>query len=813
MPRISTAQINFNAGELSPLLDGRFDQNKYACGCSRLENFIPLGQGPARRRPGTRFVAKVKNSDNRTWLVKVEVSASSAYVLEFGDRYIRFYANHGSILSSGLPYEISTPWTVDDLTDETGLFVLKMVQSIDVTYICHPNYSPRKLSHYSATNWVLSELVPSGGPFAPENSDDTKTVFASAATGTGISLIANATLFAAGNIGELFFIEQKSVVDITQWEPGKSINIGFLRRSDGKTYKALNSAESGGITPTHTEGAVYDGNTGVHWEYQDAGYGWVKITELITPTERPISNAIDNGAGLIRLTCVDHGFSSGYFVVVSEVIGVENANGSWTITKIDNDNFDLQGSVFAGFYSSGGSAQILTGSQVLANVLSTIPAGAVGSSNPTPKWAHGAWSNAAGWPTHVTFFRERLVFGRGQSIWMSVAADYEVFTSHFFGEVTPDMAITLTLGGGELDAIAWMVPASFLLVGTAGAEWVISETSTSEALGPANVQAKQQTANGSRSIPALQAGAAVLYVQRSGRKLQEIQYSMEADGFISTDQTIHAEHISQSGLNQLAFQHDPWSVVWSGRADGKLIGFTYIKEQDVSGWHQHQLGGQGAVESMVCIPTPDGTADDLWLIVNRTINGQQSRCIEFLEKGHQPGDDQKDAFYVDCGLSYDGPPVTTVSGLDHLEGATVDILADGATHPQRVVSGGSITMALAANVVHVGLGFLSILRKMRFEGGSANGTSQGKTKRIDKVAFRFLETLGGKAGPDLDSLDIIAFRTTTDKMDEPPPLFSGDKLMEWPGGYDTDGYITVVQDQPLPMTIIAIFPQVTTYDR
>jgi hypothetical protein len=201
------------------------------------------------------------------------------------------------------------------------------------------------------------------------------------------------------------------------------------------------------------------------------------------------------------------------------------------------------------------------------------------------------------------------------------------------------------------------------------------------------------------------------------------------------------------------------------------------------------------------------------MIVRRTIDGQTKRYIEYLWPDFVDNNDIEDAFCVDCGLTYDSTAVSTISGLDHLEGKIVSILADGAAHPNRTVESGSVTLQRASSVVHVGLPYTSRLQTMRPEAGAGDGTAQGKTKRINKMVIRFLATVGAKAGPDVDHLDEIQFRSGSALMDAPVPLFTGDKIMEWPGGYDFDGYMIVEQDQPLPMTLVALMPQLQTQDR
>jgi hypothetical protein len=253
----------------------------------------------------------------------------------------------------------------------------------------------------------------------------------------------------------------------------------------------------------------------------------------------------------------------------------------------------------------------------------------------------------------------------------------------------------------------------------------------------------------------------------------------------------------------IGFEILVWNAASASWGTGQAQGF----EQSTA------ASGNAVCESVCVIPAPDRARDELWLIVKRTVNGVQRRYVEYLEREFAEGDSQASAYYVDCGATYSGAPATTISGLGYLEGQTVQVLADGAAHPDRTVSSGTITLQVAASTVHVGLGYASTVQTNRIEAGAGDGTAQGKTKRINKMVLRFYNTLGGKAGPDALTLDEIQFREASNLMDAPPPLFTGDKLMEWPGTYDFNGYVMVRQEQPLPMTVVSLMPLVHTFDR
>lgn len=731
---------SMNAGELSPKLGARVDFQKYPSGASILENFIPTVQGPLDRRGGTRFVHEVKDSTKKVLLQPFEFSVDQAYMLEFGHYYCRFYTwdsvtkVRGILESSpGVPVEVVTPYAEADLYNTDGTPRLGFAQSGDNLYIAHGLYQQRIITRVSATSFSIALYVARGGPWQIMNETAT-TIYASAETGTGITLTASAAVFTAAMVGSLVKLESKDLNAIPAWEVSKAVGAGVRRRSDSKTYESLTAGTTGTSKPVHSEGALYDGDTGVQWEYRDPGYGYVRIT-------------------------------------------------AFTSTTV-----------------------------VTADVVDRLPSQVVGSGNATTRWSLGEWSSVQGWPTDVAFYRERLWWGRKQYVWGSVSADFTDYSPLNFGQVTDDMAITVTLVSGKINDVQWMIGDEDLLCGTAGGEFSVGELQNGKALAPGNVRSRLVSSYGSRAISPVKNGDGLLFVQRAGLKAREVSYDTISYKYKSTDATVLAEHITASGLVQMAFQQEPNPVVWAIRSDGKLLGFTWNSEQEVRGWHRHPIGGDGFVESVAVMPAAEGDRSELWLVVRRTINGSTKRYVEYMERPWREGDDQAASFYVDSGLTYDGAPATVISGLGHLEGMVVDVLADGAPHPQRTVTGGSITMLRDASVVNVGLPCPCKYRSMRLEAGASDGTAQGKTKRIHKAVLRFLNTGGGRYGSDVDNMDALQLRTSSDAMSAPVPLFTGDKVVPWPEGYNTDAYMMFVNDQPTPVTLLGLMPQIQTAD-
>jgi hypothetical protein len=793
-------QANFNAGEFAPELAGRVDIEKMSNACKRMENFIPLVQGPARRRSGTKFVEATKFNNLQSRLVPMYF-ADTAFQLEFGENYIRFYKDRarlttgavaaysgataytpGDLAESGgvnyycvaavtgvAPpnptywhaltndiYEIPTPYTESDLIDSNGLIRIDWEQSEDVLYIFHPDIKPRKLIRFSNDRWVLQELELENGPFIGVDSKETRTVYSSAATGTGITLTASTAIFTANHVGSLFLIEVKNTDAVPQWEPAKSVGASVEQRSDGNVYASLNAATTGTIKPIHLSGSRYDGanvgGVGVQWEYRHSGYGIARITAI--------------GGG---------------------------------------------------------------GTTATADVISRIPSQAVGVGNPTTRWSFSALSEAEGWPSHGKIFRERLFLFRGTQAWYSVAGAFEDFADRIGADVTVDMS-------GELPSISsypvqWVREVGgVLVVGTTEEEVTLSEITSAEPLGPGNIKPRVQTSEGTREVKPVKYNDSLLFALRSGRTLRELRFTFESDGFATTDLSVLGGHILGPGIRQMAFAKEPHSILWATKETGGLIGFTFNREQDVIGFHRHTLapskeypitGRQPAyVESVSTIPSALGGHDELWMVVQRFVDGAFVRYVEYMEndyiesdEGHRYSYIPSQAYFVDCGIVYTPPPgpgTATITGLDHLEGETVAVLNSGTVEPTKVVSGGAITLeSIPSGQVAIGLPYTSRLIPMRPEGGSPLGTSQGQTKRIIGVRLRLLSSFGGQIGVEGGTMEDIRYPETYTYAPGGASFYTGDTdIVPWPEGWETDAYMLIEQSDPLPLTVAGIMPEI-----
>lgn len=466
--------------------------------------------------------------------------------------------------------------------------------------------------------------------------------------------------------------------------------------------------------------------------------------------------------------------------------------------------------------------------------------GASGSGDGVREWCLGAFWDG-NHPACVHFHEDRLCFaGAPESpdrVDMSNTSEYDVFSPSKLldGTVSDSNAVSFSFNSNTVNAVRWMQTDQHGLVcGTAGGVWVAAPSAATGGITPTSLSAKQINEYGMIPVPPLHVGKNILSLQLGGRKLRTTTYNFAIDGFEGQDLTPLSEHLTVGGFTSLAIQRNPYQILWLTRADGTLVSVSYDSEQDEVAFASHPLGGVGDADgnppkvlSVECIPSPDGTRDEVWLAVQRYVNGATVVYIERMSKIWEVGDQVLDASgdfyrYVPSLTSYadasqrlvSGSPVTTVSGLTWLEGETVGVLADGATHADKVVSGGSITLDVPAKDIVVGLKYQSIGRTLPVEAGGADGPAQGKLKRIHKVIFDVYESSEFATNPRGDAypLQPVTFRQTNDTMDEPVPLRTGAVTVSWEGTYDTLGQVEFHADGMQPLNLSGMSIQLETQD-
>jgi hypothetical protein len=752
MARVAVQLTNFTGGELSPRLDGRNDLNKYASGCKTLENMVVYPHGSAARRSGTRFVSEVKNSAAKTRLIPFEFSTTQTYMMEFGNQYIRFYKDNGQILEGDKTISGATQANPVVITATSHGY--NNGDEISITSVAGMTELNNK--RYLVANKTTNT-------FEITNVDGTNI------NGTGF------TAYTSGGVANRVF----------------EISTPYLT-AELFDIKYAQSADVMYIThPNHeVEKLSRTGHTS--WTLTDVDFtkGPMQDANTTDTTLNPGQSAVGTGIAL----------------VASAVTGINSGSG---FLSTDVGRF---------VFLSGGYAKI-TGVTDTTNATITIITALSGASA-TADWRLGAFSDTTGHPSSVTFFEQRLVFAgttnEPQTLFFSKSGDYENMDANIGGTIADDDAIIYTIASNQVNAIRFMTATRTLIVGTAGGEFTVSGGGTDVAITPTNILIKKQSNHGAANVDAIAAGNATLFLQRAKRKIRELAYNFDVDGYLAPDMTILAEHITEGGITQMAYQQEPNQIVWMTRDDGELIGLTYQREQQVTAWHRQIFGGSfssgnAVCESVAVIPTDDSEYQ-VYVIVKRTINSVTRRYVEYLNNFDFTETDNTTFNFLDSQLDYSGSATTTITGLDHLEGQTVSILADGSTHPDKTVSSGSITLDRSSTKVKVGLSFTSLLQTMRLDAGAANGTSQGKTKRIYDISLRLFESVGVEVGPDLSNMERIPFRSSADAMDTAIPVFTGDKEIEFRGNYETDGFIFVRQTQPLPLTVLSLYPNLVTND-
>jgi hypothetical protein len=801
MARVSSIVTNFRAGELSPRLEGRIDLQKYNEAAQTLQNMLVFPQGGTTRRPGTKFAGRSKDG-GKVRLINFEFSDEQAYVLEFGVNYIRFFKD-GGILTEAVK---------------------------NITGITKANPAVVTSNSHGFSN---GDRVFISGVVGMTQVNNLEFTVAGATTNTfqlsGVNSSAYTTYSSGGTVGKIVEVTTTySITDIFEINHAQSADVLYLAHKDHEPAKLTRTTATSFTLSdiAFVDGPYLDENLTDTTLYASSDTGTITITASASLFTSADVGRLIRFREVLEVTYDEWTASTSYanneFVrydghVYKQVTGSTQTSGN--TPPVHTSGTETYGAIDWEYrHDDTGYAKItvFTSATVVTAVvqeddggISVLPHNVVGSSNATKKWSLGAFDGDQGFPRAVAFYEERLYFagttGQPQSIFGSVTADFE---NHTPG-TEDDKAVNITIASDQVNVIKHLLPARFLQVLTTSSEFTLSGGTGTTPVTPTNINVLRETTFGSSDIRPLRAGNSTILIQKGLEKVKEITFDLDTDGLLGVDLSILADHLPRGGLTDMIWQQEPELILWFVHSDGGLIGLTYDRANGAVGWHDHDLGGSGIVESITAIPS--GAEDQVYLSVKRTINGATVRHIETLTT-IDFGDDVGDAFYVDSGLTYSGSATTTITGLNHLEGETVAILADGAAHADKTVSGGSITLDRSSSKVHVGYSYSSIVETLRMEAGADDGIAQGKIKRIHGVTARFFKSVGAEIGPDVNNLDRLPFRDSSMDMDTAIPLFSGDKEIFFPSGYDNDARVVIRQSQPLPMTVLAIVRRSNTFD-
>lgn len=804
-------QTNFTAGEMSPRLYGRVDIERYANGAKTLENVIGLVHGGVIGRYGTVYMAGTKTHAAASRLIPFVFNTEQAYWLEFGNLYMRVYLPDGSqVQSGGSPYEIVTPYTTAMLPD------IDFTQGADTMIMFHEDVTPQRLRRFADDLWTIGNL-----PFITPPQDEVGDYFAVVVTlsavtvGTGRTATAASATWLPSDVGrDITYLGGTATITAYSSTTVVTVEIKDAFSTVTLPSAAWNLAGSPQVdcTPS-TKGPVGDTVTLTTVQIT---YGAEQNVTLQTRT------SVFGGEITVTQTVAGHGLVVGDKIRVKDFVPPQY-NGIHTVDTVPTANtytFKMSGvdpgpdttlgkvqkltqtsqsgwraSDVGKFVSiNGGLVKIVT--YISGNTVSGTIYQELSATEPAPE---NAWillgsilGGVNGYPRCGTFYQQRLWMaglpGLPQACFGSRIASYYDFET---GVADTD-AVAFTVASDRIEPIRHLTQNRALLVLTYGGEFTIN--GGDQSITPTNIQVVEQTPHGCTNTYPAQVGNETFFVQRAGRKIRAIAPDkIDSLQYGAPDLSVLAEHITLSGVKEMAYQAEPDPLLWVVLNNGKLITCTIDRDQNVVGWTGHVT--DGLVESVACIPASDG--DRVAIIVQRTINSVTKRYVERIDP----------SIYMDSTIiGTSGPGTATWGGLSHLEAKTVKVKADGVAMIDRVVTAGSITIERTANAIEIGLGYTPKVIPLTPEVAGPTGTSQGRKIRVSRVTARMRETIG----MSINGKPVSFRQFGAGILDAPPTPFTGDKEVPLLGWEDGEIDLEITQPQPYPFHLQALILEFNT---
>jgi len=743
---------SFNGGYFSSYLRGRPELEKYHNSLQAISNFHLLPYGALQNRAGTYFVTDEQSTDMR--LITFQYNINQSYALMFFNNKIKIVSNDAVIGSGGVAGGFSDGFSNGFEVDLSEYFLsspwtndqihgIQFHQEADTMWLVHPDVPPQKLVRNSETDWSLTEIDYAKGPFLTYNLTST-TITPSATSGTGITLTASGNLFSATDVDRS--IELKQI------------------RTDSTT-----TASSASYSPWIKVKGKWDFSTRGTWT------GTVKIYRRVnggTQAEfRSYNASKDNNY-------IDEGDEKNDGVEM-RVYGATSCTATLTV-----DDFFVYGVAKITAYTSP--------TRVTANILVDCDA-----TTATADWAFNAFSEASGYPTAIALWNERMCLGgtlsQPNKVFLSKVDEWENFQS---SNSTYD-AMSYKLNTSE--SIRWMEEQGTLVIGTSGNEYKLAPLDEADPLAGDNVKATKEGAEGSSNVQAITVSDVLVFVARDTKKTRSMSYSFEADKLKSQNlNALAGAELLESGIRQVVYKQNPYSELYLVLNNGTVALMTYDQEQNIYGWSKFDTDGQ---YKSACVLKGVDT-DTVYFAIERTISGVTSIFLEKMEDRDKIKD-QSDWFFVDCGLTGEYlTPTNTVSGLAHLEGETVAIMADGGNHPSKVVTGGEITLDRKYSKVNVGLPYISYAQPMSTDVSDGMQSNQNAKKKMSKLEVKVKDSVGMLAGPNLENLERVRVVQTNGAMGTPLKAFTGVYSIPISGRHKEEYAPYLVQDKPQPLEIL-----------
>ena len=743
--RIYVLQPSFASGEISPDVASRVDLGKYSNALLQAENVFIRPYGSAYRRPGTEYCAEIADGYS-VRMQEFTVDADTSYLLVFTLLKLRIYKD-GNLVATK-----TTPFIGYDLPR------LRFAQSADTMFIASGTNPVQILKRTGIDTFSnLSAFVPSPGYFDDTTMTDGVTITPSATTGT-VTLTTSSGVFSANQVGNWIELRQEVAAATV------SLNLVYVTDTVTGNSSYTLAGPVGWKVVSH---GTWQGTLNV--EYSSDAVNWKKLRTYTSDNDFNVSESgtIDEKT-YIRL------------------------NATVTGGKLDADLTRLP-------YTSRGTARITAytdTTHVTAKVKDKFA-----NTNASSSWAFGSWSAEYGYPSCVTFFQDRLCFAatdrQPYMVWMSRTGDYYNFgVERVEGTLTDDSAVAISFITRKDFRILHLIAHSDLLVMTEGNEWIVNG---SEVVTPANVSPRVQTSRGSTNVVPEMIGGQMIYVQRHGKTVRDLQYNFGTDSYDGMDLTILAKHITQDEyIVESAYRQEPDYMCFFVLSDGTVACLTYVKEQNVFAWSRMKT--QGIFLGVAAVTT--SSYDDIYFVVGRQ-NGY------YLEKlsNYPHYDSPHDYVMMDCAMhGEDITPAINTATVPHLAGQEVEVLADGRRIPGLTADeNGVVTWDVPAENVCIGLKYKSVWELPNIELQLQDGTMQGRRKKVSEVILRLDNSLGGRVGMNTAKTDVIKY---DELLNQDVTLYSGEKLVPVPntpgGGFNDYGRVVVTSEDPYPLSIASV---------
>jgi len=747
----SITQISLAGGVLSPATYARVDLQKFGTAGKRMDNMFVHAEGGISNRAGTSFVHEVKDQTKESRLIPFQFNEEQAYGLEFGENYIRIIRNGGLVLEASK--------TITGVNQSNPTLVVSAGHGFlngDEVFISGvAGMTPLNDRYFTISGVTATTFLLDG--------EDSSAYVPYAGGGTVARVYEVSTTYLESQLDELKFRQSNDVLFLVhQTHPPRKLSrsahdswtltdIQFKPSIDAPTGTAVVATAGGGGKVNGYVVTAYNSNTG---------------EESIASTRVEVAN--DFAVALDRNT-----------FTWNAVTGAT----SYNIYK-DEDH-----SLFLGFIGSSETQQFVD--RNIAPDLSDVPV----------KTVRNPFDAPGNYPGAVGLHEQRIVYGNTNAspltTEMSQTSQFDNFNISSPTRASDAVAFRLVTGQGN-EIRHYRSFSEQLFIFTSGAVWNVKPGGDADGITPSSKKVSVETYLSSTDVPPLTIKENILMVsgkQNKGFQVSSLGYQLDADGYIGSDLTVLARHLFEGHtLDEWAYSEHPYKLILAKRDDGKMLCMTYLQEHQIFAWTLWETDGE--FESLCNIP--EGQEDVFYFIVKRTIDGVEKRYVERMHT--RTFGAISDAYFVDCGLTYSGTATTTVSGLEHLEGKPVIVLADGNIVEGLTVSNGLITLPNEALEVHVGLSYRGLFESLPINRSAGSITDK---KIVKEVTLRVNRTRGISAGTDENNLENYPSRSL-EVWGGPAALKDDLITLPIPDDWGSDVSVITASHPGLPLTILSV---------